>query len=60
MNPVSGAILSVLMITGIMTFGKSYEKIGVSANIWYGLDVVLFVLLVAHEIRVYIKGKKPE
>lgn len=58
MSPLGGAILSVLLITGIMTAGKSYEGIGIPAAVWYGINAVLLILLVVQEIRTYLKKRK--
>jgi uncharacterized membrane protein len=58
MSPVGAVILSILLITGIMLAGNSYENVGISQNGWIGVNIFLLLALIVHEIWYKIKSRK--
>jgi uncharacterized membrane protein len=57
MSPVGAVIMSILLITGIMLAGNSYENVGISQNGWIGVNIFLLIALIAHEIWHKIKSR---
>jgi hypothetical protein len=60
MSPIGAVILSILLITGIMLAGNSYESAGISENGWIGVNIVLLAALIIYEIRHKITSHKTD
>jgi hypothetical protein len=58
MSPIGAFFLSILLITGIMFAGNSYESVGISQTGWIGLMIFLFIAMIVCEIRYKIKTRK--
>ena len=57
MSTIGAIIMGILLITGIMLAGGNYKSLGISQNVWIGVNVSLFISLVAYEIHYRFTGK---
>ncbi|HNX59602.1 MAG TPA: hypothetical protein PKK43_10925 [Spirochaetota bacterium] len=57
MSPIGGILMGILLITGIILAGGNYSSIGISKNVWIGVNIAILVALIAYEIVHRIKEK---